>query len=341
MKILVTGGTGFIGRNLVPELVREGYDVTVLSREDQFLKSPKEIFGTDKNVTIVVGDLRSRQTIREVLREGFDGVIHMAARAPVRLSWSESYDFFDVNFLGTVNLVREMLELHNPRPWLLYYSTAEVIPGCEMTEDDKPNPSSPYAYSKYAAELYVRTHYGGWTIVRPCNTFDRSSLADVEEARGYFVEKAILQAIECVKGFRKKIFFDGLPDRIRSWMHVSDHVKAIKILLKKSVGDERIYHIAPLNSAASCQTVFNYVAKIAGLPSDVNVEWNASPRPFDPPEITLSGRRFIELAKGDWMPMSLYEGLREAYRNWLKRFEPREPIKSFEDRLRRYDSCKG
>ncbi|MEM0232581.1 MAG: NAD(P)-dependent oxidoreductase [Candidatus Nezhaarchaeales archaeon] len=320
MNILVTGGTGFIGRKLVPELVKEGHNITVLSREDQFLKPPREIFGVDKNVAIVVGDLRSRRMIREVLREGFDGVIHMAARTPVRLSWSESYDFFEVNFLGTVNLVREMLERPSPRPWLLYYSTAEVIPGFEMTEDDEPNPSSPYAYSKYAAELYVKTHYENWTIVRPCNTFDRSFLADVEEARGYFVEKAILQTIEYVKGARKKIVFDGLPDRVRSWMHVSDHVKAIKILLRKSIGDGEIYHIAPLNSSASCQTIFDYIKRIAGL-VDVNVEWGASPRPFDPPEITLSGRKFMELARGDWMPMSLYEGLKEAYRNWLKQYE--------------------
>jgi UDP-glucose 4-epimerase len=325
LKILVTGGTGFIGRHIVNMLTSKGFEVSVLSRRDVF--SEKFTHG----VNLILGDINNI-TVEDLRR--YDGVIHMAARTPVRHSWRESGEFIKVNYLGTVRLVDALSKIERDKPWLIYYSTAEVIPiDRPAREDDKPNPQSPYAISKYVAELYVREHYPLSVIVRPANTFDRSILAHVEEARGYFVEKAVIQALEMKNGKRQVLKFDGYPETVRTWIHISDHVKAIELLVDRVYDSLFIYknrgsiwHIGSVENTASCSQIVSIIADILGL--DLNtgvrigfedikvVSWGNNPRPWDPPVIALDGSRFME--EFNWKPKDLKESLKITIENWRK-----------------------
>jgi dTDP-D-glucose 4,6-dehydratase len=101
-------------------------------------------------------------------------------------------------------------------------------------------------------------------------------------------------------------------------MHVSDHVKAVRIIVKKFdsyVG--RIVHIAPKNSTASCLDVYKIIADemmdMGFIDKYPNVTWGNNPRPYDPPVIAVKGSNIP-----GWSPMSLREGLRRAIINWSK-----------------------
>jgi len=332
LKILVTGGTGFVGRHIVNMLTSKGFEVSVLARADQFsqklLEEAKLIRKDILNITF--NDLTTE----------YDGIIHMAARTPVRLSWQESGEFIRINYLGTVRIVEVLKKLRNlnlikTMPWLIYYSTAEVVPSDRPVDESvSPNPQNPYAISKYVAELYVRENYPHSIIVRPANTFDRSILADVEESRGYFVEKAVIQALEMKYGRRQVMKFDGFPDTVRTWIHISDHVRAIELLVDRLCDtlfvhkhSGSVWHIGSTENTASCGEIVSMIAEILGLDLDTGVKlgidyniksvsWGNNPRPWDPPVIALDGSKFME--KFNWKPKDLKESLRITVENWKK-----------------------
>jgi len=308
----VTGGTGFIGRNLIPLLIKSGHEVVLLARSDRFL----ETFSVD-GVATVSGDLLDRGSLEAAVSlTRPDAILHMAAVTPVRESWRDPRAFMETNYFGTINLV-ESVKRAQPSAIFIHYSTPEVLRPAEslreLGEGSDTYPTSPYAASKLAAESYVR--YSGLrsVVLRPANTYDRSSVAGVEEARGYFVEKAIIGVLTS-----DKVEFDGSSQSVRTWMHVSDHVKATSIIVNEAdryVG--RIVHIAPPNSTASCLSVYTAIVEKAleeGLINRVpRSTWLNRPRPFDPQYLAVRGSPI-----NGWSPMSLEEGLRAAVKNWAR-----------------------
>ncbi|MEM2941439.1 MAG: NAD(P)-dependent oxidoreductase [Thermoproteota archaeon] len=318
--MFITGGTGFIGRNLIRLLLRKGYEVHVLVHSDKFSYIPPL-----EEVHLVPGDLLQPSQWSEKLDQiKPDIVVHMAALTPVRFSWENWQRYMEVNYFGTVNLMNVLKQI-KPVPQAIIYSTPEVLASrsrqnahVTVREGARTYPGTPYAISKLAAEAYVMSQ--PWVtciVVRPANTYDRSVLSNIDEAREYFVEKTIIGFLTS-----KTINFDGPPDRYRSWMHVSDHVLAIELLMssamKTTITRNVLYHISPPvpSANASCLEIVKTVAKIVGR-DDVTVTWNNNPRPYDPLSIAINGTKFMRQFP-EWRPLSLYSGLELAVRNWKR-----------------------
>ena len=151
-KVLVTGGAGFIGSNIVEELVRRGEEVRVF---DNFITGKRENLGPFKdNIEIVEGDIRNSDMLLEAMK-GIDFVIHQAALRSVAKSVEDPIQTNEVNIFGTLNLLMAARERKIRR--VIYASSSSAygdVKTFPQKETDTPSPISPYGVSKLAAENY-------------------------------------------------------------------------------------------------------------------------------------------------------------------------------------------
>ncbi|NLW19662.1 MAG: SDR family oxidoreductase [Candidatus Cloacimonetes bacterium] len=159
MKYLVTGGAGFIGSNIVQELLRQGKEVRVL---DNFATGKREnILPLLKNpqLSLFEGDLRSFHIVRAAVK-GVDYILHQGALPSVPRSITDPITSNDVNILGTLNLLEAAREFGVKRVVCAssssIYGNSESLP---KVEEMPVNPMSPYALTKYAQERYCQVFY--------------------------------------------------------------------------------------------------------------------------------------------------------------------------------------
>ena len=154
MKYLVTGGAGFIGSNIVEELVRRGKDVRVL--DDLSTGKEENLASFMDSIDFRKGDIRKKDDAAEAL-QGVDFVIHQAALRSVPKSVEIPYATNDVNVNGTLNVLLAARDARVKR--VVYASSSSVYGDCvefPQKESFAPEPISPYAVSKLAAEYYCR-----------------------------------------------------------------------------------------------------------------------------------------------------------------------------------------
>jgi UDP-glucose 4-epimerase len=181
MKILVTGGAGFIGRWLVKKLIESGYDVCVLDDLSNGRKENLEDFDID----LEMGDIRDRKMISDLFKNNFDVCIHAAAQINVQESLDNPEKAFSVNVEGTFNILQEARK----------YGTKLVMIGTcmayNMADTAKPidenhplKPASPYAGSKLAAEELAMSYHLGYNlpvvILRPFNVYGPFQKSNME-----------------------------------------------------------------------------------------------------------------------------------------------------------------
>ena len=159
MKYLVTGGAGFIGSNIVKELLLQGQDVRIL---DNFATGKRENILpliTNPHLTIIEGDLRSFHIVRAAVK-GVDFILHQGALPSVPRSINDPITTNDVNILGTLNILEAAKEFRVKRVICAssssIYGNSETLPKIETMS---VNPMSPYALTKYAQERYCQIYY--------------------------------------------------------------------------------------------------------------------------------------------------------------------------------------
>ncbi len=157
MRVLVTGGAGFIGSHLVERLAEQGHRVRVL---DDLSTGRRANLNGAPAVELVQGDLRERDQVRRAT-EGVEAVFHVAARPSVARSWADPVGTLAVNGQGTVNVVAAAAEAGVKT--LVYSSSSSVYgeqAGLRMVETMEPRPISPYGFSKLFGEQYALAHGG-------------------------------------------------------------------------------------------------------------------------------------------------------------------------------------
>ncbi|MEM2196787.1 MAG: SDR family NAD(P)-dependent oxidoreductase, partial [Sulfolobales archaeon] len=154
LRVLVTGGAGFIGSHLVRELVFRGYEVRVLDNLSR--GSLQNIHDVLSSVELIVRDVRDYEAVEKAVR-GVDAVVHLAALTDVGESLREPNLYTEVNVVGTLNLARASRRVDS-----FIYASSSAVYGdpvkIPIPEDHPLHPKSPYGASKASGELYLMSY---------------------------------------------------------------------------------------------------------------------------------------------------------------------------------------
>ena len=234
-KVIVTGGSGFIGSNLVKYLLKKKYFVINIDKLS-YSANPYNIKNLNKNENYIFFkvDLNDRKKITKILKKYKpDGIFNLAAETHVDRSIDNPKNFIDNNILGTYNLLEAILA-YKKKIKLIHVSTDEVYGDILKGRSDEKypyNPSSPYSSSKASSDhlvkSYTRTYKIPAIISNCCNNYGPNQ----------FPEKLIPKLIfNIINNKPLPIYAKGKNSR--EWMHVQDHCEALlKIYLKGKIGE--------------------------------------------------------------------------------------------------------
>ena len=235
MKIIVTGGAGFIGSNFVHYVYRERPDwqITVLDALT-YAGNRANLDGLDSSrVTLVEGNITDAELVDKLVSE-HDAVVHYAAESHNDNSLQNPRPFLDTNIIGTYTIL-EAVRKHGKR--LHHISTDEVYGDLELddperfTENTPYNPSSPYSSTKAGSDLLVRAWVRSFGV--------EATISNCSNNYGPFqhVEKFIPRQItEVLEGRRPKLY--GTGENVRDWIHTEDHSSAVLTILEKGISGE-------------------------------------------------------------------------------------------------------
>jgi len=262
MKVLVTGGAGFIGSNFVRRTrqTRPDWAITVLDALT-YAGNRASLSGLDDEISFVEGSIVD-VTLVDRLVSDTDVVVHFAAESHNDNSLDDPWPFMETNILGTYRLL-EAVRRHGKR--IHHISTDEVYGDLELddplrfTESTPVNPSSPYSASKASADLLVRA----W--VRSFGT--RATLSNCSNNYGprQHVEKLIPRQITGVlQGVRPKLY--GAGANVRDWIHVDDHNDAVVAVIERGRLGET--YLIGADGEQSNREVTALILELMGKPAD-------------------------------------------------------------------------
>ncbi len=232
MKVLVTGGAGFIGSHFVRRLIAAGDEVVVLDKLT-YAGNPANLDGVDAE--LVVGDIADPDAVAAAA-EGCEAIVNFAAETHVDRSILTPKDFIHTDVLGTQTLL-EWVREHHAR--FVQVSTDEVYGdlalGGRALEDDPLRPSSPYSASKAGGDLqvlaYVRTYALDACVTRGANTYG---------PRQYPEKLVPLFVTNAFEGLPLPVYGDG--KQVREWLHAEDHCAGIELVLREGSPGE-VYNV--------------------------------------------------------------------------------------------------
>lgn len=251
MRILVTGGCGFIGSNFIHYMLeRYEYEIVNLDKLTYAgnLENLKDV-EHDQRYTFVKGDIADRVLLGKIFERKFDVIVNFAAESHVDRSILDPSDFIKTNVFGTYNLLEMAKEKGVGK--FIQISTDEVYgslgPEGKFTEETPLSPSSPYSASKASADLlamaYYRT-YGLPVIITRCSN---------NYGPYQFPEKLIpLMITNALEDKELPVYGDG--KNIRDWIHVYDHARAIDLVIHRGKAGE-IYNIGADNERTNIEIV--------------------------------------------------------------------------------------
>ena len=301
MKLLVTGGLGFIGSNFILNVLKNT-NFEILNIDAEFYGSNHynltEIENSEK-YSFVKGDITDKKLMENLISK-CDCVVNFAAESHVDRSILDPSPFLNSNIFGTFTILDI---IKNQKKRLVHVSTDEVygtILQGSATEKTRFNPSSPYSATKASAELlinsYVKTYGVDAVITRCTNNYGPRQ----------FNEKLIPKTIGLCDE-NKKIPVYGTGTSIRDWIHVEDHCKAIMLVLEKGKGGES-YNISSSNEVDNL-TLVTKILEILNK-SKENIQF-VKDRPGEDIRYSLDSTKIHE--KLGWKPkINFDEGLEKT-----------------------------
>jgi dTDP-glucose 4,6-dehydratase len=232
MKLLVTGGAGFIGSNFILYWMREhpedqivNLDLLTYAADPRNLASVAE----NPNYTFIQGDIADPETVAKAMH-GADTVVHFAAESHVDRSINDPGSFIRTNIVGTFVLLEEARKVKVQR--FHHVSTDEVFGALELGDPTKFNeetayhPHSPYSAAKAGSDHLVRAY--GTTFGVPVTVSNTSNNYGPHQ----FPEKLIpVMILKALRDEKLPIYGDGL--NVRDWIHVEDHCRGIELVILK------------------------------------------------------------------------------------------------------------
>lgn len=246
MKILITGGAGFIGSHLLHFLSKEGFDVYVLD------KVTTTLLPFNKQKTIDIIDVE----VNNDFFKGFDACIHLAALVSVQKSINNPIDSFGDNVFSTIKML-EICRLHNIKNFI-FSSSAAVYGEKEgtLSETDETNPVTPYGLDKLTCEKYIQMYCGLWGInyllLRLFNVF---GFGQKPEYAG------VITAFNIAKQKNEPLIIYGDGEQTRDFIKVEDVCAYIVHLLKTNVKNE-VFNIGTGNSISINELAKNFSKNI-------------------------------------------------------------------------------
>ena len=315
MKYLVTGGAGFIGSNIVAELVRRKEKVRVL---DNFSTGRREnLIPFWDNIELIEGDLTDLETIREAV-EGMDFVLHQGALPSIPRSIEHPIGSNNANVSGTLNLLIASKDAKIKR--LIYASSSSVYGNSShlpKVETMNPSPLSPYAVSKLAGEYYCQVFYHihrlETVILRYFNVFGINQ--DPTSAYSAVIPKLISSMLHKKSPI---IFGDGLQSR--DFTFVDNVVKANLLATEFDSAVGEIFNVA----VGQAYSLLDLIAKINSI-----LSYSIEPI-FDSPRLGEIKHSLADITKAKekfhYVPeIELEEGLRRTIR-WMKNIKEKENL---------------
>jgi len=262
MKILVTGGAGFIGTNFVYYTInnRPEYAITVLDALT-YAGNAHNLESVANKIRFINGNICDASLIDELVAE-HDIIVHFAAESHNDNSLESPWEFMQTNLIGTYTLL-EAVRKHDKR--YHHISTDEVYGDLELSDPHKfnestaYNPSSPYSSTKAGSDMLVRAWVRSYKL--------RATISNCSNNYGPYqhVEKFIpRQVTNIVSGLKPKLY--GTGANVRDWIHVDDHNSAVHTILDAGVIGET--YMIGADGEHNNKEVLEMILDIMGKPQD-------------------------------------------------------------------------
>ena len=305
--ILITGGCGFIGTNLVKYLSDRGYKVRILDN----LSTSSRIWATDRRqsklppVALITGDIRDREVVEKAVA-GVDAVVHLAAYTSVVDSLGNPDEVFDINVNGTFNLL-EAWHPHGVENFIFASSNATVGEQAPPIDETKiPQPLSPYGASKLAGEALCSTYHHSFGL--------RSVSLRFANCYGPYSEHTPIVATAFMKWARegKPLIIYGDGNQTRDFVHVDDVCYAVYLSLTVPDSNSRVFQIG-----SGVETSINQLAEMITAVTGNNLQTIHEPERKGEVKRNCSDISKARALLGFEPKVKLEEGLRHLW-EWLK-----------------------
>jgi dTDP-glucose 4,6-dehydratase len=301
-RVLVTGGAGFIGSEVVSQLLTNGYFVTIL---DNFSSGKKQYLPkSNKKLKVIKGDIRDKKSVKKAVTDQ-EVVIHLAALPFIPDSFYYPGDFFDVNTNGSINMLWNSIKSRSVETFV-HISTSEVYGSAQtvsMNENHPTTPHSTYAVSKLAGDRAAFTLHkeNGFpvVIIRPFNSYGPR-----------FTEPYIIPEIMSQILNNSKEIILGNVNTARDFTYVQDTASAIiKSMIEKKANGE-IINVGS-GTEISILNLAKKILKIAKKKTKIKYD-KSRERPYDVNRLNCNNKKAKKILK--WSPkISMDEGLSQTF----------------------------
>jgi dTDP-glucose 4,6-dehydratase len=320
MKLLVTGGAGFIGSNFIRYVLTSHPEDSVVNLDKLTYAGNRANLADlegDRRYSFVHGDICDARLVHDTLR-GVDAVVNFAAESHVDRSLMEADAFLKTDVFGVFTLLEAVRALRIPR--LLHVSTDEVygsVPSGSSTERDPLRPSNPYSASKAGGDMlalaYWHTHRVPIVITRSSNNFGPYQ----------YPEKVIpLFVTNALDDRPLPLYGDGR--NVRDWLYVVDNCAAIDLVLRKG-GDGEVYNIGGGHEVENV-VLTREILRLTGKPE--TLVQRVADRPGHDRRYSVDCAKVRQLG---WEPRHRFASALEATVRWYREHEAWwRPLKSGE-----------
>jgi len=307
MKLLVTGGLGFIGSNFIRYILGRYSDVEVVNIDAmKYGSNPNNLRDVEERYSFIKGDISDYELMAKAVKD-VDVIVNFAAETHVDRSISNPHSFLQSNVIGVFTIL-EAVRKNNPSAKLVHVSTDEVygdiIKG-SFREEDGLKPSSPYSASKAAADMFVLAYartYGLHAVITRCtNNYGAYQFPEK------LIPKTIIRA-----SMNLKVPIYGTGKNVRDWIYVLDHCEALDLVMREGNRGE-IYNVSSGEEKTNLEVV-RIILDLMG--KDESLIEFVEDRPGHDLRYSLDSSKIRELG---WKPKNSFkEGIKKTVEWYLE-----------------------